>query len=813
MKVHGICAFNSAKTQPAARFVRPEALVYPYKTGTGEYQTVYVNTYAPAVENIFENYDSAQKIFRKNLEEGKGIFGTPENADKIINNEKIRKNAVKFFAQYSREEIEKLDNKKILTIDEVRYKNDLINVRNFFGEYERLLEQDENIPLPKVAFAGKNKKAALPAINYESEKTCKNIVHGFSAACGLVSAALGEGAAIGADTIPLRMIQFGMFSTLAAYLKVPPIPSLEYYTKEMFAGATLGVGGAKLVTSWLGIGAHTASVATGGSVVTGGSSNAAITGGVRAVNSALSTMITEKMGRGYINRVKNNRMNLKDQSLETIAYFVGRGILTSDSPFTDMMSVDFKDSASPDLIKEALERIPIKSQEAIVTALDLAKEFSYRAGTMFTINFAVDLFSTNEKDPQKIAARAKSIARQTLINAAIYQLCDVTVEHNITKEAAETIKDIQENLEKYPEVYHTVINAEHEFFEKVNIDTLSADAFTRQFKNKTFVHNLAIFSNYWVNEISQAIVNRNRAKQAREINDTQKKINYENQKGKEIKNILNSEEQAEVQTRVEELEAFIHSQKEFYKSEKGFGYGRIAGYENIKGDLTQKFIQPLSMKDTDFGGIIPNAILFFGPTGVGKSELARAITEQGKCFMLRFKDPDDVQELQEELNSITQKAKDKKGHSVAVIDEFDDYGSDPEGARVFADFIKDCAQNNITLLLTTNNPLDIDKSILKQTINIPVGVPGKKDVSEVLRFYLKDLKQDEADEVAHEIMQKAQNGAFSNSQLKELCARAARGGDVNLKDNMIQLVKAMPPEISKKELDKFNREIKEIQEI
>lgn len=432
---------------------------------------------------------------------------------------------------------------------------------------------------------------------------------------------------------------------------------------------------------------------------------------------------------------------------------------------------------------------------------------------MFTINFAVDLFSTNEKDPQKIAARAKSIARQTLINAAIYQLCDVTVEHNITKEAAETIKDIQENLEKYPEVYHTVINAEHEFFEKVNIDTLSADAFTRQFKNKTFVHNLAIFSNYWVNEISQAIVNRNRAKQAREINDTQKKINYENQKGKEIKNILSPEEQAEVQTRVEELEAFIHSQKEFYKSEKGFGYGRIAGYENIKGDLTQKFIQPLSMKDTDFGGIIPNAILFFGPTGVGKSELARAITEQGKCFMLRFKDPDDVQELQEELDSITQKAKDKKGHSVAVIDEFDDYGSDPEGARVFADFIKDCAQNNITLLLTTNNPLDIDKSILKQTINIPVGVPGKKDVSEVLRFYLKDLKQDEADEVVHEIMQKAQNGAFSNSQLKELCARAARGGDVNLKDNMIQLVKAMPPEISKKELDKFNREIKEIQEI
>lgn len=137
------------------------------------------------VVNAFENYDSAQKIFRKNLEEGKGIFGSPENADKIIDNEKIRKNVVKFFAQYSQEEIEKLDNKKILTIDEARYKNDLINVRNFFGEYERLLKQVKNIQLPEVAFAGKNKKTTLPAMSYESEKACKNIVHGFSAACGL----------------------------------------------------------------------------------------------------------------------------------------------------------------------------------------------------------------------------------------------------------------------------------------------------------------------------------------------------------------------------------------------------------------------------------------------------------------------------------------------------------------------------------------------------------------------------------------------------------------------------------------------------
>jgi len=227
----------------------------------------------------------------------------------------------------------------------------------------------------------------------------------------------------------------------------------------------------------------------------------------------------------------------------------------------------------------------------------------------------------------------------------------------------------------------------------------------------------------------------------------------------------------------------------------------------------QKFIQPVSLKDTDYGSNIPNAILFFGPTGVGKSELARAIAEQGKCLMPRFKDPDNAAELQEELDSIVEKARNEKRHSVVIIDEFDDYGSDPEGARIFADFIKNCAQNNITLLLTTNNPLNIDRSILEQTINVPVGTSSKKDFSEILKFYIEDLKQDESDEITEAIMKKAQGSAFSNSQIKRLCAKAIRKGSTNIKDNIIQLVQATPPEISKKELDKFNREITEIKVI
>lgn len=207
-----------------------------------------INDYSYEITNGFENYNTAQKLFRKNLQDGKGIFGNPENSELLIQNDKIRRNVVKFFAQYSQEELDKLDSKKILTMDEVRYRNDLKEVRDFFNEYDSLWTENEQyfksqrpVYTKNIAFAGN--------MTRKDEGYCKNIVHVYSVACGAVSAALGEGAAVGADTLPLRVLQFAMFTTMAAYLNVPPIPSLEYYTKEMFAGATLGVGGAKLVTS------------------------------------------------------------------------------------------------------------------------------------------------------------------------------------------------------------------------------------------------------------------------------------------------------------------------------------------------------------------------------------------------------------------------------------------------------------------------------------------------------------------------------------------------------------------------------------
>ena len=57
---------------------------------------------------------------------------------------------------------------------------------------------------------------------------------------------------------------------------------------------------------------------------------------------------------------------------------------------------------------------------------------------------------------------------------------------------------------------------------------------------------------------------------------------------------------------------------------------------------------------------------------------------------------------------------------------------------IFIDFIKNCSDKyHLTLFLTTNDPLNIDKRILSLTENIPMGPASKDDVINILEYYLK----------------------------------------------------------------------------
>lgn len=809
MKISPI-SFNKIQKQylnenkPKANFGFRYDYINPYQ------YTTPVIYYMPQTHSIYEDYDTAKDIFKDNIAQGMGIFGDDsDNIEELMDNDRIRRNVVKFFSEYSSEEIDKIDKKKIVSIDELNYREGLKEVNQFFGEFleswpESELPKDNyySIPQKMLAFAGNMKP--------EDEKICKNIVHAFSLACGGVSAAMGEGAAIGADTPILRTAQLAMFSIMAYYLKVPPVPSAEYYLKEMCQGATLGVGGAKLVTSWLGIAGHAAVGATGASVATGGGANAAISGGVKAVNGSLSALITEKMGKGYIRRVKENRMTFKDQTLELGSYFLARGILAHENPLSQLYKVDFKDASSPELIKDAILKMPDGYQKATSGLLKILARNSLSVGELFVGNFGLTMLATREKDPKKLKKAASEIFRNCLIQTVSYELANTMVKAEVSKEASETILDMQKNLEKYPEVYRIIINKEHEFFENINIDTLKYDEFINQFTNKVFVNNLSRFCREMIREVQYTWVDRKRGKNLKDIIDAFKKADDASQKGKKINASITDKEKEEFKRAMDEMKKILAIQADYMGAKDNFGYGRIGGYEDVKSALTESLISPLSLQNTSIAAPIPKAILLYGPTGVGKTELAKAVAEQGKCKLIPFDDVETTTELKEWLDDKFIEAKNASRHYIIQIDEFDDFCEDKETAKVFEDYIKKAQDNNVTFILTTNNPLDIDNEILQETINIPVGPAGKKDISSVLKHYTDGLNEQDYIELTQKIQDCSKIGAYSNTQIKNICLFAKIGGNSNTKEKMLQLIQAKKPEIRQENIDKFNMEIEQI---
>ena len=222
---------------------------------------------------------------------------------------------------------------------------------------------------------------------------------------------------------------------------------------------------------------------------------------------------------------------------------------------------------------------------------------------------------------------------------------------------------------------------------------------------------------------------------------------------------------------------------------------------------------PLGLESVGSYTTAPPAILFYGPTGVGKTALVRAVSEQGKCLMPKFREPDNIEELSEELERLKKEAGNSSRHTVIKIDEFDDFGSDKEAAKVFADFIKDCAENKITLMLTTNEPLDIDASILRQTINIPVSPPNKDDLEDVIKFYFSNFSDTDCKEIAEALIKKAKNNAYSNSQIKQLSYALFRGKDSKTPETVLKLIQTMPPEILTSDIEKLQREKSKLEEI
>lgn len=738
MKVKSIDSHNTQ-----CSYLRKQNLKTNFVVGSNyinQPHTISTTYYTPKIRSIFESYDAAKNIFKENIKNEKGIFGDNSNIEELMSNDRIRRNVVKFLSEYSKEEIDRIDKKKTLSIDELEYRKGLTEVNQFFSEFLELWPENElhkenyyEIKPKMLAFAGN--------LSEKDEKHCKNVVHFYSAVCSAISATMGEGAAIGRDTPFLRAAQFMMFAELANYMKVPSLPSIEYYTKEMFVGSTLGVRGAEVAIALLGLGGHAASVATGTTLATGGSSDKAITAGVRGVNGVLSGLITEKMGRGYIKRVKQNRMTFKDQSFELINYFSSMALLDYSDARTGQIGKSIAEAKDPDLIKKAIMKMPKNTLKTTSALMELLKDTTDTGKALFLQNCCIKLLLYKKIDKETSKKIIKESLEEAVLQSIFYSLGNEIIYESIKNTSQGSIKNLKEALSECPEVFRTFINKEHDFFEKLDIDIIDSKSFVNQFKDKKFSRNLSVF-----------------------IKDSARDI----------------------------INGYTEAQN---KKLAGMEYlDNISGYKNTKKIILDNFVNKIP----------PSSILLYGVSSNSNKEIAKIILNLTNSSYVEIDNPDRIEELRQILKSHKNESENNRKSILIYVENYDEFYDNNEVNNTFKQFMNECKKDNVIVVYSTSYPNEIDNNLKSCLFKIPVDMPDRNDYFEILNKYFKELLSAEEIEKIVEMLTSKQD-IYTTEQVELLCKIALSNQDENIINEMIKLVSNTRPSIQNVEKIKFEK--------
>lgn len=212
-----------------------------------------------------------------------------------------------------------------------------------------------------------------------------------------------------------------------------------------------------------------------------------------------------------------------------------------------------------------------------------------------------------------------------------------------------------------------------------------------------------------------------------------------------------------------------------------YGFERIYGYEKEKEYLRREFgIKKMALAKTSIGEKVdvPNAILFYGVTGIGKSTFALALAEQMMANIINIQ-CDIFDDENEQMAKILQAANqskevyetsgEEKQRSFLIIDEANELVENNK----FAQFLKDCSKKyKCTVFMTTNHPFDIPSSVL-DSIPLTVGLepPDEQNLRIFVEKFITRAKiKGNTKEIADELLLlQRQNGIkFSNTNLDQL---------------------------------------------
>lgn len=218
------------------------------------------------------------------------------------------------------------------------------------------------------------------------------------------------------------------------------------------------------------------------------------------------------------------------------------------------------------------------------------------------------------------------------------------------------------------------------------------------------------------------------------------------------------------------------------------GYDDIGGCRKQLGLIREMIELPLRhpVLFKSLGIKPPKGVLLYGPPGVGKTQIARAVANETGAFFLVINGPEIMSKMAGEseanLRMLFEEAE-KNAPSIIFIDEIDSIAPNREKTQgevekrivsqllTLMDGMK--ARSNVIVIAATNRPNTLDPALRRFgrfDREIDIGVPDKNGRLEIFRIHTRKMKL--ADDVDPELIAKQTHG-FVGADIASLCTEAA----------------------------------------
>ena len=252
-------------------------------------------------------------------------------------------------------------------------------------------------------------------------------------------------------------------------------------------------------------------------------------------------------------------------------------------------------------------------------------------------------------------------------------------------------------------------------------------------------------------DLQQSLLN-DYNKCVKEIKETMQSIPSDSKEFETMQDIANlsnnyyAEEFNNINETINLADKILKFNELLHKKTSQKGFSRIAGYDNIKQILEDKFIKPINSLKKDNKQEFPNIILFYGPKGCGKTLFTNALIDEVQCntinIELTLNSEKDFNNLQNAIKKSKSLYTEKGLYTIIRIDELDGFISDKSfKADELQKLIKSLNQECCTIVATTNYPNKVNNNILNNigVEKFYIEPPVKKNIQEVLKYYIEGL--------------------------------------------------------------------------